>query len=108
MSTEKQLKSNCENLSQTINNLKKDFDVFMKYKVLETKYLTDESLNYLGTELLLAYGGPTVTLRTEKESISGSWGLDSYQTSYSNLELENYLEKKFYMKLTTKFFAGNG
>ena len=56
---------------------------------MQIEYNVDESLEVLGAELLVAYGGPTIVVNTSKNIVQGSWGLDKFTTSYKNDKLEN-------------------
>ena len=96
----KQLQRNVLNVAKSIEKLT-TFDDYLKNKVLEIIYKTDESLDFLGAELLVAYGGPTVVINTQKNTVQGSWALDSYEVSYSNSSLENHLEIKYNTKLNS-------
>ena len=106
MKPKSQLKNNCIAIAQIIENLN-NFESFFKNKVLEIVYKTDESLNFIGAELLVAYGGPTIVVKTENSSIEGSWALDRFTSSYQNLNLENYLEQKYYKKLNSLLVANS-
>jgi hypothetical protein len=98
--TTQQLQNNVLAVAKTIENLD-SFDDYIRNKVLETIYKTTESLNYLGAELLVAYGGPTIVINTHSNTVKGSWGLDNYEVLYTNPKLENHLEFKYNAKLNS-------
>ena len=106
MTTTNQLKENCIYIAQTIEKLT-DFNAFFKNKVLQIEYNVDESLELLGAELLVAYGGPTIAIHTSKNIVQGSWGLDKFTTSYKNDKLENYIVQKYYKKFNSLLAANS-
>ena len=106
MNSKNQLKNNCISIAQLIEDLD-DFKSFFKNKVLQIEYKIDESMNFLGAELLIAYGGPTIVVHTNNSSIQGSWALDKFNTSYKNEKLENYIEQKYYKKFNSLLVANS-
>ena len=106
MNSMNQLKNNCISIAQMIEELN-DFRSFFKNKVLQIEYNIDESMNFLGAELLLAYGGPTIILKTNNSSIQGTWALDKFSTSYKNEKLEDYVEQKYYKKFNSLLVANS-
>lgn len=95
-----QLKNNVLHVAKTIEDLQ-SFETYIKNKVLDIVYKTNESLEFVGAELLVAYGGPTIVINTQRNLIQGSWALDNYEVSYSNPKLENHLELKYDAKLNS-------
>ena len=74
---------------------------------MQIEYNVDESLEVLGAELLVAYGGPTIVVNTSKNIVQGSWGLDKFTTSYKNDKLENYITQKYYKKFNSLLVANS-
>jgi hypothetical protein len=51
---------------------------------------------FLGAELLMSYGGPTIRIDTRWSVVEGSWGDSHYTRSYSDeCGLNDYLESLF-------------
>ena len=61
--------------------------------VYDIRYLVDREKRYLGAELLVAGGGPTIWVDTFREQVTGWWGTDRVQWYYQdNMGLNYYLE----------------
>ena len=100
ISSKKQLQNNVLDVAKTIEGLN-TFEDYIKCKVLEIVYKTTESLEFLGAELLVAYGGPTVAVNTQTNTVKGSWALDNYEVAYTNPDLENHLELKYIKQMNS-------
>lgn len=64
---------------------------------LDINYITSSQKEYLGSRLLVAFGGPTIWIDTQKKSIEASWWSDSYINFYVEdvLGLDDALEDCF-------------
>ena len=64
--------------------------------VYDIRYLVDREKRFLGAELLVAGGGPTVWVDTFWEQVTGWWGTDRVEWYYQdNIGLNDYLENLY-------------
>ena len=64
--------------------------------VYDIRYLVDSSKRFLGAELLIAGGGPTIWVDTFREQVTGWWGTDRVQWYYQdNIGLNDYMEEMY-------------
>ena len=60
------------------------------------RYLVDSRKRYLGAEILVAGGGPTIWVDTFTKEVRGYWGTDRVQRYFiDNLGLDGYCEELF-------------
>ena len=60
----------------------------------DIRYLVDSQKRYLGAEILVAGGGPTIWVDTFREQVTGWWGTDRVQWYYQdNMGLNDYMEE---------------
>ena len=60
------------------------------------RYLVDSRKRYLGAEILVAGGGPTIWVDTFREQVTGWWGTDKVQIYFQdNLGLNDYCEEMY-------------
>lgn len=86
-----QLKDQCISTAKDIETSENLYDYLNN--LLELRYIIDSSKNYLGSELLIAYGGPTIRVNTLYNTVVGHWGVDSYTCHYSRPEFQEILEE---------------
>ena len=68
---------------------------FMK-DVYDIRYLVRSDRSFLGAELLVAGGGPTIWVDTFREKVTGWWGSDRVEWYYQdNIGLNDYLEEMY-------------
>tara|TARA_Y100000768_G_scaffold347972_1_gene296627 strand:+ start:1891 stop:2292 length:402 start_codon:yes stop_codon:yes gene_type:complete len=68
---------------------------FMEH-VYDIRYLVDSQKRFLGAELLVAGGGPTIWVDTFREQVTGWWGTDRVQIYFQdNLGLNDYCEEMY-------------
>lgn len=68
---------------------------FMEY-VYDIRYLVDSQKRFLGAELMVAGGGPTIWVDTFREQVTGWWGSDRVQWYYQdNIGLNDYCEEMY-------------
>ena len=93
---EEQLRRMCERIAKEIsdeNNTMKQLEAFMD-GVYDIRYIVDREKRYLGAELLVAGGGPTIWVNLESMYVEGYWGGDKVQEPFrDNLGLDNYCEE---------------
>ena len=57
----------------------------------DIRYLVDSSKRYLGAQLLVAGGGPTIWVNTWTKEVEGYWGGDRVNIGFcDNLGLDDY------------------
>ena len=62
----------------------------------DIRYLVDSEKRYLGAEILVAGGGPTIWVDTFREQVTGWWGTDRVQWYFQdNLGLNDYCEEMY-------------
>ena len=62
----------------------------------DIRYLVDRETRYLGAEILVAGGGPTIWVDTFTKEVRGYWGTDRVQRYFiDNLGLDDYCEELF-------------
>ncbi|MGI9571834.1 MAG: hypothetical protein ACR2L5_00775 [Candidatus Actinomarinaceae bacterium] len=65
--------------------------------VYDIIYYTDQSKNYLGARILVAFGGPNIWIDTKFQRIEGYWGSDRETLYYDRdeMDLNGSLESVF-------------
>jgi hypothetical protein len=93
MCSKEELEHMCSKYARDIENLKGDGDIeeFFNNDVLETRYVVDGYKNYIGAELCVAYGGPTVWINTIDQQIKGYWGYTTVYKHFRGDVLDDYL-----------------
>ena len=62
----------------------------------DIRYYVDSSKRYLGAEILVAGGGPTVWVNTYTKYVEGYWGGDKVLEPFSDeLDLDGYCEEMY-------------
>ena len=93
---EEKLLRMCKGIAEEIsdeNNTMKQLEAFMD-GVYDIRYIVDREKRYLGAELLVAGGGPTIWVNLESMYVEGYWGGDKVQEPFrDNLGLDNYCEE---------------
>ena len=60
----------------------------------DIRYLVDRDKRYMGAEIMVAGGGPTVWVDTWRDQVKGWWGGDKVIVPYAdNLGLNDYCEE---------------
>lgn len=52
--------------------------------VLDIEYYANSKKEYLGANILVAFGGPNIWIDTKKQKVIGAWWGDYFEMSYSN------------------------
>ena len=64
--------------------------------VYDIRYIVDREKRYLGAELLVAGGGPTVWVNLDTKYVEGYWGGDKVTEPFiDNLGLDEYCEDMY-------------
>ena len=64
--------------------------------IYDIRYLVDREKRFMGAEILVAGGGPTIWVDTFREQVTGWWGSDRVQWYYQdNLGLNDYCEEMY-------------
>tara|TARA_R100000655_G_C2849960_1_gene169344 strand:- start:63 stop:377 length:315 start_codon:yes stop_codon:yes gene_type:complete len=92
---EEQLKRMVKDIAMSINSGEESAEKFMD-NVYSIRYLVDQNKMFLGAELLVAGGGPTIWVDTFRERVTGWWGTDRVQWDYQdNIGLNDYCEEMY-------------
>ena len=64
--------------------------------VYDIRYIVDREKRYLGAELMVAGGGPTVWVNLDTKYVEGYWGGDKVLEPFTdNLDLDGYCEEMY-------------
>ena len=64
--------------------------------IYDIRYLVDREKRFMGAEILVAGGGPTIWVDTFREQVTGWWGTDRVQWYFQdNLGLNDYMEEMY-------------
>ena len=64
--------------------------------VYDIRYIVDREKRYMGAELMVAGGGPTIWVNLYTKEVEGYWGSDRVQWAFQdNLGLDDYLEDMY-------------
>ena len=100
---EEQLRRMCKDIAQEITDGLKIDDTSGTGTVTEwmedvydIRYLVDSRKEYMGAELLVAGGGPTIWVDTWRGQVKGWWGGDKVIENFAdNLGLDDYCEELY-------------
>jgi hypothetical protein len=104
---EEQLRRMCKNIADGISTPEMITDEETGEKREETahewmegtydiRYLVDREKRYMGAEILVAGGGPTIWVDTWRDQVKGWWGGDKVIVPYAdNLGLNDYCEEMY-------------
>jgi hypothetical protein len=67
------------------------------HNALEHEYFINSDKAYLGASILVAFGGPNITINTRKQQVEGHWWGESCVMSYFTdaMELDSMCEELF-------------
>ena len=95
---EQKLRRMCKSIAKEIsdeNNTMKQLEVFMD-AVYDIRYIVDREKRYLGAELMVAGGGPTIWVNLYTKEVEGFWGFDKIIEPFiDNLGLNDYMEELY-------------
>ena len=64
--------------------------------VYDIRYIVDREKRYMGAELMVAGGGPTIWVNTYTKEVEGYWGCDKVREPFiANLDLDYYCEELY-------------
>ena len=104
---EEQLRRMCKNIAESISEPQEITDEETGEKRTETasdwmehtydiRYLVDREKRYLGAELMVAGGGPTIWVDLWDQEVKGYWGGDRVTVPFAdNLGLDDYCEELY-------------
>jgi hypothetical protein len=66
-------------------------------QVMEVKYVVDDNFNYVGSQLLVAFGGPNIWIDTQHQQVKGYWWGDDYIKDYyeDKIGLDSFYEELY-------------
>jgi hypothetical protein len=87
---EEQLRRMCVGIADSITSPEEQVHEWME-STYDIRYLVDSRKRYLGAEILVAGGGPTIWVDTFAKEVEGYWGGDRVNISFcDNLGLDDY------------------
>ena len=104
---EEQLRRMCKNIADGISEPQKITDEETGEKRTETAsdwmedvydihYLVDREKRYMGAELLVAGGGPTIWVNLNTMEVQGYWGSDRVNEPFrDNIGLDDYCQEMY-------------
>ena len=100
---EEQLRRMCKDIADSITDGLKIDDTSGTGTVTEwmegtydIRYLVDSRKQYLGAEILVAGGGPTIWVDTWTNEVKGYWGADRVNIMFAdNIGLDDYCEELY-------------
>ena len=98
---EEQLRRMCKNIAEDItagNPDDKDSRTASAWMedVYDIRYIVDREKRYLGAELMVAGGGPTIWVNLDTKYVEGYWGGDKVTEPFNdNLDLDSYCEEMY-------------
>ena len=87
----------CKNIADGITNPgEQDSAGSWMEGTYDIRYLVDSQKRYLGAELMVAGGGPTIWVNTWTKEVEGYWGGDKVLESFiDELDLDGYCEEMY-------------
>ena len=93
---EQQLRRMCKNVEDEITEGKEDAGRWMERSSYDIRYYVDHNKMFLGAEILVAGGGPTIWVNTYDGQVQGYWGGDKVLEHFvDNLGLDHYCEEMY-------------
>ena len=97
---EEQLRRMCKNIAEDItdSNVRRPSEGASEWMedVYDIRYLVDRKKKYLGCELMVAGGGPTIWVNTWTREVEGYWGGDKVVEPFiDNIGLDDYNEEMY-------------
>ena len=95
-----QLRRMCKNIAEDItdSNVRRPSEGASEWMedVYDIRYLVDREKKYLGCELMVAGGGPTIWVNTWTREVEGYWGGDKVVEPFiDNIGLDDYNEEMY-------------
>jgi hypothetical protein len=100
---EEQLRRMCKNIADSITNPVDNSEhgedasvASWMEDVYDIRYIVDREKRYMGAELMVAGGGPTVWVNVYTKEVEGFWGFDKVIEPFiDNLGLDEYCEELY-------------
>jgi len=92
---EQQLRRMCKNIADSITS-PEEGETAAKWMedTYDIRYLVDRDKRFMGAEILVAGGGPTIWVDTFREQVTGWWGSDRFEYYFQdNIGLNDYCEE---------------
>ena len=91
---EGKLRRMVRNTADEITEGKEDPSRWLERCGYDIRYLVDREKRFMGAEILVAGGGPTIWVDTFKEQVTGWWGADRVEWYFQdNMGLNDYMEE---------------
>ena len=64
---------------------------------MEVKYVLDDKLDYVGIQLLVAFGGPNIWIDTQHQQVKGYWYEDEVIKDYykDSIYLDDHIKELY-------------
>ena len=66
-------------------------------QIMEVKYVLDDKLDYVGSQLLVAFGGPNIWIDTQHQQVKGYWYEDEVIKDYykDSIYLDDHIKELY-------------
>ena len=66
-------------------------------QIMEVKYVLDDKLDYVGSQLLVAFGGPNIWIDTQHQQVKGYWYEDKVIKDYykDSIYLDDHIKELY-------------
>ena len=92
---EEQLRRMCRSIAMDITDSKEDASVWME-DGYDIRYIVDREKRYMGCELMVAGGGPTIWVNLYTKEVEGFWGRDRVTWAFQdNIGLDDYCQEMY-------------
>jgi hypothetical protein len=78
-----QLRENCRSIVADIERSAASVDAILD-DALSIEFTIDQNRTYMGSRILVAFGGPNIWINTRNETVEGSWGRDRIEFRYND------------------------
>ena len=93
---EEQLRRMCKSIAEDISNGDGTSASEFMDSTYDIRYLVDREKRYMGAEIMVAGGGPTIWVDTWRGQVKGWWGGDKVIENFAdNLGLDDYCEEMY-------------
>ena len=66
-------------------------------QIMDIKYVLDDNLDYVGSQLLVAFGGPNIWINTQHQQVEGYWWGDKVIKDYyeDSIYLDDHIKELY-------------
>ena len=66
-------------------------------QIMDINYVLDDNLDYVGSQLLVAFGGPNIWIDTQHQQVKGYWWGDEVTKDYyeDSIYLDDYIKELY-------------